>query len=267
MGAEFDVLINLDGVNEAALPIMDNIPNGVNAAFPRNWNTMISSMSSIELQRHIGYVTYLRLKLKERALSFSASPWRFSATAALIWKSAHDRTENEILQELHEIQRLTESEMSYGASGPPESFDSDAAIFEHSVDLWFRSSRCLATLCDAHHISYLHCLQPNQYLAGSKPLTESEQQLAINNKSPFRRPVIQCYPTMRDAGKKLGSLGIHFFDLTQIFVDNNETVYRDDCCHFYETGNRVLAKAIAVRLAEVLESGRQPAGHQPEMTP
>ena len=37
LGAEFDVLINLDGQNEAVLPKIDNIPFGLNSAFPGDW--------------------------------------------------------------------------------------------------------------------------------------------------------------------------------------------------------------------------------------
>ena len=38
LGAEFDVLINLDGLNEISLPGIDNVPLGVSAHPPRKWN-------------------------------------------------------------------------------------------------------------------------------------------------------------------------------------------------------------------------------------
>ncbi len=43
LGAEFDIVINLDGLNEVALPAMDNVPMGVFSAFPRQWGTIVAA--------------------------------------------------------------------------------------------------------------------------------------------------------------------------------------------------------------------------------
>ena len=38
LGAEYDLIINLDGYNDIVLPITDNYSFGVNPFFPRAWN-------------------------------------------------------------------------------------------------------------------------------------------------------------------------------------------------------------------------------------
>jgi len=38
LGAEYDVVINLDGFNEVVLPFTDNLPNKVFPHYPRIWN-------------------------------------------------------------------------------------------------------------------------------------------------------------------------------------------------------------------------------------
>ena len=40
-----------------------------------------------------------------------------------------------------------------------------------------------------------------------------------------------------------------FFDLTQIYSNNNETLYVDDCCHLNQRGYELMAVAIADRIA------------------
>ena len=37
LGQTFDLVINIDGFNEVALPPITNLPNQVNPFFPRNW--------------------------------------------------------------------------------------------------------------------------------------------------------------------------------------------------------------------------------------
>ena len=38
LGAEYDILINIDGFNEIVLPYADNLPNHVFPSYPRHWN-------------------------------------------------------------------------------------------------------------------------------------------------------------------------------------------------------------------------------------
>src|SRR4029077_7481954 len=59
-------------------------------------------------------------------------------------------------------------------SGPPITFPDDDTMYREFTEVWGRSSLQRAILCRALGITYVHFLQPNQYLPGSKTLTEEE---------------------------------------------------------------------------------------------
>lgn len=242
LGAQFDVVINLDGVNEAALPIMDNIPKGVFAAYPRNWQQLINSASSMEVKRRIGLVTYLRTQVRDRAVFFSRPPLCWSGTANLIWQGLHNARTKEILAELTVLTKLDCSDLTYCASGPRQDFSSRVEMCENAVQIWSRSSQLLHSCCESHEITYFHFLQPNQYVADSKQMSDAEQKWALSEESPFRQPVIDCYPLMQKAGGTLKKNGLRFYDLTQVFAGTVETVYRDDCCHLHSNGSEIMAR-------------------------
>ncbi len=258
LGAEFDVVINLDGANEAALPQQDNVRYGVSAAFPRQWSSLLAVRGNAEAARRVGYVTYLRQEQRERADQFGKVGLGYSPVALLIWKVLHDRGATHIRDQTTRIATLSTKELSFAASGPKETFDSDEQLFDHCVELWAHSSELLARLCTAHGIRYFHLLQPNQYLPGSKPMGEVESSLTVNNVSIFNVPIGQCYPKMRAAADRLNNAGVSFGDLTQVFLDHPERLYTDDCCHITEAGDTILAKAIARHI--------RAAWHQPKKT-
>jgi hypothetical protein len=50
----------------------------------------------------------------------------------------------------------------------------------------------------------------------------------------------------------------HFVDATAVFDRESGAVYKDDCCHYNELGNRLLADAIAARVRELGPLGQRP---------
>ncbi len=245
LGAEFDIVINLDGANEAALPLHDNVRYGVNAAFPRQWSSLLAVRGNAEAARRVGYVSYLRQVQRERATQFGNAWLGHSPLATLIWKVLYNRSAAQIRDQTTRIAEQSTQELSFAASGPKEVFESDERTFEHCVELWTHSSILLARLCASHGIRYFHFLQPNQYLSGSKPMGEAETQFATNNVSIFHVPIERCYPKMRANADRLRRAGVSFGDLTQVFADSPEPLYIDDCCHVNDAGDRIIANAIA----------------------
>jgi lysophospholipase L1-like esterase len=107
-------------------------------------------------------------------------------------------------------------------------------------------------LCAARGIPYHHFLQPNQYVPGSKPLTLEERTRFTRDDHPYRQAVLDGYPELRKAGEELRRSGVAFHDLTDLFADEERTVYGDDCCHLNAYGNRRLAEAVAAALRQDL---------------
>jgi hypothetical protein len=115
-------------------------------------------------------------------------------------------------------------------------------------------------LCEANGIAYFHFLQPNQYVEGTKPMAASEQAVALNVENPYRAPAVACYPLLIEEGRSLKAQGINFHDLTRVFAEHSEPLYVDDCCHFNDAGDKILAENIAAAIRSVFE---QPRGDRP----
>ena len=71
-----------------------------------------------------------------------------------------------------------------------------------------------------------------------------ERALAYSKTHPYRKGVELGYPYLRRRGRELSSRGVQFFDLTEIFEENEEPLYADHCCHFNERGIQIFARAI-----------------------
>lgn len=250
LGGEFDVVINLDGFNEAALPGIDNVPLGVFTAYPRDWGRMLALTTSSEFMRMGGYVSYLRKRQQEEALWAEAIPWRFSPVAQLIWAYRYTERSATMVREMEELDRLTTNNSPFCRSGPPEHFDTPQQFYEHCTEIWTRSSRLIHNLCDAQRTYYFHFLQPNQYDEGSKPIGPEEAAMAVANNNQNRVGVMNCFPLMRAAGKELHASGVQFFDLTDVFADHPEPLYMDTCCHLKKDGDLIMARTVGQRILQ-----------------
>jgi hypothetical protein len=102
---------------------------------------------------------------------------------------------------------------------------------------------------------FIHFLQPNQYVSGSKPLGNHEKQIAFSAQSLYKNPVETGYPYLRAVGQRLNGAGIWFEDLTGIFASATRELYIDNCCHVNKEGNEFLARAIAAALATRMSNG------------
>ncbi|MDG1048726.1 MAG: hypothetical protein P8R46_00840 [Planctomycetota bacterium] len=242
-GARLDLLINLDGFNEVALHELENERNGVAPIYPRHWRLRTSRLDLAEV---IGERAYLQRQRRELASQLLASPLRFSRVRQLIW-IARDRRLR------HSSRALDQALASFEASGvddfvslgprqPGSSVDSRRASM---VALWRRSSRLLDQACSANGIEYYHFLQPNQYVVGSKPLSEEEDRVAISTELSYGSFVPEAYSLLQRAGDELAGTGVRFHDLTLVFQDHPESIYVDSCCHVNRLGNQILAEAIA----------------------
>ena len=122
------------------------------------------------------------------------------------------------------------------------------------TEVWFRSSVQMNQLTRGSGALYLHFLQPNQYVSGSKVLTADELRSAYKPESPYGSNAAEGYPMLIAAGARFAEAGVRYEDLTRIFVNAGHTLYVDDCCHFGPEGTNALAAHIASRVAAALGS-------------
>ncbi len=250
-GGELDLLLNIDGFNEIAVPLVLNVPKGAHPLFPMNWSMVALDTPDQERRRYIGAVHHLKRERREAAERFVSGPWSWSPLARLRWKMHDAALEREAAAYAWELQEAATDELPYFVSGPDWSHDPPGGLTPWLVEVWKSSSLQIDAISRLHGIRYLHLLQPNQYVEGSKPLSAEERKTGYSLESPYRAPVVEGYPKLLAAGKELEAAGVDFHDLTQIFEADRRTFYVDICCHYNADGNRVLAEAIASAIGQI----------------
>lgn len=251
LGAQFDAVVNLDGFNEVVLPSTDLVPLNVAPSYPFRWNALAIDTSDTQTALAVARIGESMTELETWRGFFSSFPLRHSAFALASWHAVKTRLDGEVTGlEVELRKRLAASlENRPNMRGPPAHFESNEALFENSVEIWRRASIQLWQLCQSHDVAYLHVLQPNQYVAGSKPFTPSERKVALrSSRNPTRLAAEAGYAQMIAAGASLIAMGLPFLDITDIFEHVEKPIYRDHCCHYHKLGYSMIASRIAQEL-------------------
>ena len=255
LGGHFDVVINLDGFNEVALPQADNIPLGVNPFYPREWYNRVANLPGTRTVRLVGEIQVFRWKRANWATFMSRVPGRFSAIRGWLWQRVDHAYEikTAYLREAM-LTRDTGDFRDFLATGPESGLSLDSSLYPAIAQHWARCSLQMKALCDLYGIVYLHFLQPNQYDPNSKPLSEQELHEAILENHPYSQGVLAGYSLLRQEGSNLAVRGVDFHDLSLIFADHPETLYIDSCCHVNLAGYEIMARRIASHVVEAMAS-------------
>jgi hypothetical protein len=238
LGGHLELLIDLDGFNEVALHASTNEPSGVAPFYPRDW--LLRAGTDPATSPALGELALLARRRAELAGQLRRSPLHWSAARRLVWK-LRDRAVLAGLERAHaELKRQAATD-DLARVGP----DLGRAPLDEMVRVWKDCALQMDRLCRANGIGFHHFLQPNQYVSGSKPLSETELESAYDETHPYGREAPAGYARLIPACAELASEGVRSVDLTGVFAGVRETVYVDACCHVNELGNELLAHAIA----------------------
>ena len=252
-GAAIDAVVNLDGFNEVALPGAENLPSGVSPFFPRNWYQRTLEVEDRATLRQIGRALIFQDRRRAWAKSCRLLP-RSSIVRNLIWRALDKWLVGKIVETQEDIRRPEAPVTpSFRAAGPVLGPRQGAVLYGRIAEHWATCSMMMKSLCEARNIPYLHALQPNQYVEGSKTLTPEELVTAFREDHPYRIGVVKGYPELLSAGERLRRQGVDFHDLTNLYRETPQTVYADDCCHPNHKGYALVAKEIAGLLAPKLK--------------
>jgi hypothetical protein len=258
LGFRFDLVVNLDGFNEATLGPSENVPRHVASFFPRLWGLRVEDTPDRRRQSMMGETRYLRERRWRWARAFDRPLLRWSATAGLLWRLGDRRLAGRIAALERAIVEEAPGTQSW-AIAPPLPAGGREQLVAEVVAVWRESSLQLSRLARANGARYFHFLQPNQYLANSKPMGDGERAIAVHERSPSQRWVGRVYPKMIAAGPDLRAAGVAFFDMTQVFAHVAEPLYTDNCCHFSPDGYRILGTAMAEAIAGDWDRPGEPA--------
>lgn len=244
IGAQFDVVLNLDGFNEVALYVRENAASRIYPPFPRSWQARVCSNNpAVGLTR--GRYLILQDERDQLALRQSQAPWRYSVVCNIIWRY-RDRTLERKASELVRASYKADLRRGpYAVTGPQYDFDDQAGLYDFLADIWANSSFAIHALCLGNGVRYFHFLQPNQYLPDSKPMGDEERRKVVRLDHPYKSGVETGYPLLLERGRGLKGRGVRFHDLSLLFAEHPEAIYRDDCCHLNQRGNDLMAEAVA----------------------
>jgi len=242
LGIQIDVWIELDGFNDAVLPIYENLVTELPLDFPRDWRLLADpapSPAMARLREGLRNEKRSRERTRER---FAVRPLSHVAAWLAFWDILDRRS-------LARIARTASAINDEARAMRTDITDEEReAAVERSIEIWRNASIQMRRLCAANNIRFIHFIQPNQYVPDSKPFNEEERKIALQ-KGGYRPAAELAYPRLIAAAKRLSDDGYPVVDLTGIFRDETRTIYRDSCCHLNSLGNDLMAVAI---LKEVL---------------
>lgn len=223
LGFTPDVVINMDGFNEIALSIGENKSIGNPAIFPRSFslqvNTVGADRSCAELNNRL-----LAMDSKIPLVEFAA--WVYV-------RNCHSKITGVATQSWWlKSMRI----------------DERTDFVKQAISIWRDSSNSLNEVLSSKKIDYLHVLQPNQYVQGSKNFTDTEKTFATVS-SVWGESVKNYYPLLTGEGLTTKN----FRDQRTIFKDTAETVYSDSCCHFNQKGMSMIVNDLIIHNRDVFE--------------
>jgi len=264
LGAEFDVVVNIDGYNELALAICENNLLGVFEAYPRMWHARLQDVVDPRVQSLSYRLLQIRATRQQLAADQLQSPLKWSSTLNFIWYCRNRRLEQQLVDLGEEHMRWKNSNgIGFARSGPAQPTPGETGAYDEAVAVWKNCSRQMHRLCRGNGIAYVHCLQPNQYFPGSKPMREAERAAALIDGQQYGAAIAKGYPLLISQGVSLRNEGVAVHDLTMLFSKIEDQIYADAYCHYNQQGNELLAEAVGERISEALQA--RPAAEQPRV--
>ncbi len=225
LGEKFDIVINLDGFNEIALSLSENIPLKNYLSYPRNYSRIIETFS-----------TDFKCikKSNENILSYNILP----------------------IVELYKLYNIRKCH--FNISGKPKvhesKFSSVTNFSEQDEDknindilrIWATSSEQIEAFSKLMKFDYIHILQPSHYVKNSKKLSKKEKNDFLAYKK-YGDPISKYYHLLSLNDVKIKNK----LDLRFIFKNNEKTLYRDYCCHLNNHGMFIISNYIANNFEQI----------------
>jgi hypothetical protein len=244
LGAQFDIVVNVDGFNDITLPVVENLPHHVNPFYPRSWERRTADTISPADLRQIGSIEFLKDRRAGWSRFFAKKHLYLSPTLCLIWQFGDQAMSRAVYSAQQGVLAEASDSKSYTMHGPTYSYSGEPQLYRDLAGVWKNASEQMNVLCAAQGTRYYHFLQPNQYVPHSKPMAPEEEKRARPQRNLFQSTVVKGYPYLFEAGEELKRDGVDFSDLTRIFAHDRTPRYVDDCCHLTAAGYDIVARGI-----------------------
>jgi hypothetical protein len=248
LGQQIDLVVNIDGFNEAALS-SQNYDQSVDIFMPSAdimrpllafTNQASLSPENLQILANIGqYKTRLsQIRALQNEAHLATKYFILEVREKLLRKKYYE-----------EIKSLTASKYNPVATSiiylqPEKIRMSDEILFKEISRQWASSLLLMKALLDSKQIQFFAFLQPNQYFS-NKSFTAEERKIAFVPNGTSARGVQKGYPFLLAEIDGLRKQGVHIISAVSVFDDMKETLFIDDCCHFNEMGHDILSAFIA----------------------
>lgn len=261
LGQHFDLVLNIDGFNEVVTSHR-NWAAGAEPSFPSDelwgaWGRQVERLGNPG-QPDAGD-RYLAAYYESAAVEWRKRAERCTfATCHIVSQLAAGLAKRRAGTLTRESRAMADKQSLFPTAIRPHT-PPGFEIHRSTAEQWAAASRAMAAMTQASGGHYLHVLQPNQWWtkpAGTYPPIEREHIYK------WVVPLIeQGYPLLAERMTLLAHSGVQVYDASAVFRGAAwRDVYVDDCCHYTDKGNALLATAIAERVAKALAARRAPAG-------
>lgn len=259
IGQELDLVVNIDGFNEVALPPLNN-----QASVPVSMPSFqhIQPLTALA-DTNIPVVLALANlnETKEKLINKTNRLEQCSLASCYGWYSYQvnqltKKYQNQVtaLDKMQIELRQNDDDLDNSLISMPKNTEilEDKVSFDNMVDLWFNSSQMIHGVLADKGIPYFHVIQPNQYHPTQRNFTSEEISLFSDN--PYIQGVKQGYPRLLNRIEDLQNSDINIINAVTVFDETPETVYRDSCCHYNATGQELLSQYIGDSIVKHLQS-------------
>lgn len=255
LGAEFDIVINIDGFNEMAIPHYGHRLAGVHPSFPQSWPAYMQSSLSADLLDNYAEKKQLVAGHASFAKFSSSKGIRYSPTINLIWRIKNDNSLkriNELSSDIQTISTTQNKDFRYQEVGPDYEFTDWPSFYRYTANIWAKSSLLMKAATEINGGQYFHFLQPNQHIDGAKILSEEERRIAYDPKLGYGRVFKESHQYLLEKVDYLEENNVSFFDLSYHFKDTPDTLYIDTCCHMNYKGYGLVVSEVISQIQPYL---------------
>ena len=251
IGQPFDLVLNIDGFNDVALGSLNN-ERGLDVSMPsvQHIDPLISVVNQSTLTPE-KLETLAGIFRDRRTLVDLADRIRANRVASVnfVLERYYRVVSNRYVEGLGRFSNLPSNppDNAFVQVAPPFEGRAPTELHAHIASTWRDASVLMRDMLAARRASYFHFLQPNQYYP-TRRFSDEEAAIALNDASAFKKSVEAGYGAMIAAGSTLPQRDVQFFDATRVFDKEAAHVYIDDCCHYTQVGNYVLADFIAASI-------------------
>lgn len=247
-----DIVINIDGFNEAALSY-SNLVKGVSPIYPSHSHWAHLTKGSALTPEISQAIKDYQDSINKRDYYLSLyRTFSYSNILSYYFSKRINHWDNEVIKkEIIYTEKCTKSSLKF------HKITTIGPIYKVGlndiVNIWINSSKLMHDVCKRNGIEYFHFLQPTPHDPDNyKLLTREEVRLIGPKFHLWTQGVVKLYPMFKARSDELRKYGVLYKDLTNIFSNIKTTLYYD-ICHFNQKGNDLFAQSIANYIKENIE--------------